>query len=399
MKFLFTCGGTAGHINPAIAVAGRIREELPDSEFLFIGAEGRMETDLVPRAGYEIRTVRITNIHRGFSAEDIKHNLTTLKNVVTSTAEAKRLLREFKPDAAVGTGGYVCFPVLRAAHELGIPTAVHESNAVPGLTTKMLEGSMDAVMVGFEESRANYKHPERVAVTGTPVRGEFLHADKRQAKRALGLGTPVRGEFSNADKAAARKALGLPEDKPLVASVWGSLGAQHMNEIMSDFIVRAFANPFFGLIHSAGKAGYEKMAARLESEKPGYDKLGMDVRAYIYDMPTVMAAADLVLCRAGASTLAELTAMGKPAVLVPSPNVTNNHQEKNARVLEAAGGAKVLLESEFTADSLLGLVSELLHHPEELEAMAANMRAVGVQDATDRIAEIVIGLARGRAGE
>ena len=377
MKFLFTCGGTAGHINPAIAVAGRIREELPDSEFLFIGAEGRMETDLVPRAGYEIRTVRITNIHRGFSAEDIKHNLTTLKNVVTSTAEAKRLLREFKPDAAVGTGGYVCFPVLRAAHELGIPTAVHESNAVPGLTTKMLEGSMDAVMVGFEESRANYKHPERVAVTGTPVRGEFLRTGKAEAKRALGL----------------------PEDKPLVASVWGSLGAQHMNEIMSDFIVRAFANPFFGLIHSAGKAGYEKMAARLESEKPGYDKLGMDVRAYIYDMPTVMAAADLVLCRAGASTLAELTAMGKPAVLVPSPNVTNNHQEKNARVLEAAGGAKVLLESEFTADSLLGLVSELLHHPEELEAMAANMRAVGVQDATDRIAEIVIGLARGRAGE
>ena len=377
MKFLFTCGGTAGHINPAIAVAGRIREELPDSEFLFIGAEGRMETDLVPRAGYEIRTVRITNIHRGFSAEDIKHNLTTLKNVVTSTAEAKRLLREFKPDAAVGTGGYVCFPVLRAAHELGIPTAVHESNAVPGLTTKMLEGSMDAVMVGFEESRANYKHPERVAVTGTPVRGEFLRTGKAEAKRALGL----------------------PEDKPLVASVWGSLGAQHMNEIMSDFIVRACANPFFGLIHSAGKAGYEKMAARLESEKPGYDRLGMDVRAYIYDMPTVMAAPDLVLCRAGASTLAELTAMGKPAVLVPSPNVTNNHQEKNARVLEAAGGARVLLESEFTADSLLGLVSELLHHPEELEAMAANMRAVGVQDATDRIAEIVMGLARGRAGE
>ena len=375
MKFLFTCGGTAGHINPAIAVAGRIREELPDSEFLFIGAEGRMATDLVPRAGYETRTVRITNIHRGFSAEDIKHNLTTLKNVVTSTAEAKRLLREFKPDAAVGTGGYVCFPVLRAAHELGIPTAVHESNAVPGLTTKMLEGSMDAVMVGFEESRANYKHPERVAVTGTPVRGEFLRTGKAEAKRALGL----------------------PEDKPLVASVWGSLGAQHMNEIMSDFIVRACANPFFGLIHSAGKAGYEKMAARLESEKPGYDRLGMDVRAYIYDMPTVMAAADLVLCRAGASTLAELTAMGKPAVLVPSPNVPNNHQEKNARVLEAAGGAKVLLESEFTADSLLGLVSELLHHPGQLEDMSGKMRSLGVPDATGRIAGMILGLAERHA--
>ena len=230
-------------------------------------------------------------------------------------------------------------------------------------------------MVGFEESRANYKHPERVVVTGTPVRAEFLNADKR----------------------AARRELGLPEDKPLVASVWGSLGAGHMNEIMTDFIVRACANPFFGVIHSAGKAGYEKMAAKLEEEKPGYAEHGMDVRAYIYDMPTVMAAADLVLCRAGASTLAELTAMGKPAVLVPSPNVTNNHQEKNARVLEAAGGAKVLLESEFTADSLLGLVSELLHHPEQLEDMSGKMRALGVPDATGRIAGMILGLAEKHA--
>ncbi len=377
MKFLFTCGGTAGHINPALAVAGAIKAAKPDSEFLFIGAEGRMETDLVPRAGYEIRTVRITNIHRGFSAEDIKHNLNTLKNVVTSTGEAKKIIREFQPDAVVGTGGYVCYPVLKAAHALGIPTAVHESNAVPGLTTKMLEGSVDAIMVGFEESRANYKHPERVVVTGTPVRGEFL----------------------NADKLAARRALGLPEDKPLVASVWGSLGAGHMNEIMTDFIVRACANPFFGLIHSTGKAWYKKMTETLEREKPGYEKLGMDVREYIYDMPLVMAAADLVMCRAGASTLAELTAMGKPAVLIPSPNVTNNHQEKNARVLSEAGGAKLLLEPEFTADSLLGLVSELLHHPETLEDMSVKMRALGLPDATNRIAGIVLGLAEGKTAE
>ena len=377
MKFLFTCGGTAGHINPALAVAGAIKEAMPDSEFLFVGAEGRMETDLVPRAGYEIRTVRITNIHRGFSAEDIKHNLNTLKNVVTSTGQAKQIIREFQPDAAVGTGGYVCYPVLKAAHAMGVPTAVHESNAVPGLTTKMLEGVVDTVMVGFEESRANYKHPERVVVTGTPVRGEFMHADKL----------------------AARRALGLPEDKPLVASVWGSLGAGHMNEIMTDFIIRACANPFFGVVHSTGKAWYQKMTSTLEREKPGYDKLGMDVREYIYDMPLVMAAADLVMCRAGASTLAELTAMGKPAVLIPSPNVTNNHQEKNARVLADAGAAKLLLEPDFTADSLLGLVSELLHHPEQLDVMSEKMRALGVPDATGRIAGIVLDLAARHAAK
>ena len=377
MKFLFTCGGTAGHINPALAVAGAIKEAMPDSEFLFVGAEGRMETDLVPRAGYEIRTVRITNIHRGFSAEDIKHNLNTLKNVVTSTGQAKQIIREFQPDTAVGTGGYVCYPVLKAAHAMGVPTAVHESNAVPGLTTKMLEGVVDTVMVGFEESRANYKHPERVVVTGTPVRGEFMHADKL----------------------AARRALGLPEDKPLVASVWGSLGAGHMNEIMTDFIIRACANPFFGVVHSTGKAWYQKMTSTLEREKPGYDKLGMDVREYIYDMPLVMAAADLVMCRAGASTLAELTAMGKPAVLIPSPNVTNNHQEKNARVLADAGAAKLLLEPDFTADSLLGLVSELLHHPEQLDVMSEKMRALGVPDATGRIAGIVLDLAARHAAK
>ena len=377
MKFLFTCGGTAGHINPAIAVAGRIAMAAPDSEFLFIGAEGRMETDLVPRAGYEIKTVRITNLHRSLKPADIKHNLATLKNVLTATAEAKHIIREFQPDVAVGTGGYVCYPVLKAASELGIPTAVHESNAVPGLTTKMLEGVVDTVMVGFEESRANYKHPERVVVTGTPVRGEFMHADKL----------------------AARRALGLPEDKPLVASVWGSLGAGHMNEIMTDFIIRACANPFFGVVHSTGKAWYQKMTSTLEREKPGYDKLGMDVREYIYDMPLVMAAADLVMCRAGASTLAELTAMGKPGVLIPSPNVTNNHQEKNARVLADAGAAKLLLEPDFTADSLLGLVSELLHHPEQLDVMSEKMRALSVPDATGRIAGIVLDLAARHAAK
>lgn len=373
MKVLLTCGGTAGHINPALAVAGRIAAVMPEAEFLFIGAEGRMETDLVPRAGYSIKTVQITNIRRGFSLSDIKHNLTTMKNVATSVSEAKRIIKEFQPDVAVGTGGYVCYPVLKAAASLGIPTAVHESNAVPGLTTKMLEGSVSRIMVGFEESRANYRKPEHVVVTGTPVRADFLNADKRKAKRALGI----------------------PEDRPLIASVWGSLGATHMNSVMTDLIVRSSANPFFSLIHSAGKAGFTRMSEALDRQWPEYRENGMDVRAYIYDMPNVMAAADLVLCRAGASTLAELTTMGKPAILVPSPNVTNNHQEKNARVLEAAGGAKLLLESEFTADSLLGIVSELLHREEQLDEMSACMKALGAPDATDRIAEIVLELAMG----
>lgn len=371
MRFLFTCGGTAGHINPALAVAGRLSELMPDSEFLFIGAEGRMETDLVPRAGYKIETVKITGVRRGLNPSDIVHNLKTLKYVAEAASSSRRIIRKFKPDVAVGTGGYVCYPVLKAASELGIPTAVHESNAVPGLTTKMLENVVDSVMVGFEESRKNYKRPERVAVTGTPVLDAFLREDRDTAQRELGMDL----------------------DRLLLVSVWGSLGAAHMNGIMTEFITRAKDRPFFDLVHSAGRGGYKGMTEALDRDCPGYRERGMDVREYIYDMPRVMAAADLVLCRAGASTLAELTAMGKPAILVPSPNVTDNHQERNARVLERAGGAIVLLESEFTAETLFETVADLLSHPERLREMAENTRALGVTDATERIADIVLGLA------
>lgn len=373
MKFLFTCGGTAGHINPALAVAQRIREIMPDSEILFVGAKGNMETELVPREGFPIMTVTITNIQRSLKPKMISHNLKTVRNVITASSEAKRIIRDFAPDAAIGTGGYVCYPVLQAAKSLGIPTALHESNAVPGLTTKMLSGKVDKIFVGFEDSRENYSHQEKIEVTGTPVRTGFAGISREQAKAKLGL----------------------PLEKPLVVSVWGSLGATLMNEIMSEFIQRAVRKPSFSLIHSAGKRGYETMCKHLYDEGcKDYEEKGMEVREYIYDMPVVMAAADLVLCRSGASTLSELTLLGKPAILIPSPNVTNNHQEKNARVLENAGGAKVLLEGEFSPDSLLGTVSELLNQPAELEQMALNMRRLGVTNSTDRIVEALLEMAQ-----
>lgn len=372
MNFLFTCGGTAGHINPALAVAGRLREIMPDCGILFVGANGKMETDLVPRAGYDILTVEVTNLHRSLKPSEIAYNIKSLSNVVSATRAAKKIVQDFQPDVAIGTGGYVCYPVLKAAAQLGVPTVVHESNAVPGLTTKMLADVVDRIMVGFEESRQHYSDPGRVAVTGTPV----------------------RGAFSACPKAEAKSRLGLPVDKPLVVSVWGSLGARYMNETMTDVIALACAEPAFTLIHSAGKLGYERMAAAL-AEKCSKDPktCGMDVRPYIYDMPLVMDAADLVLCRAGASTLAELTCIGKPAILVPSPNVTNNHQERNARVLERAGGARVLLEGEFTAETFYAAVCELLNDPQQLSEMGANMKAAGVPDATERIAETILELA------
>lgn len=371
MNFLFACGGTAGHINPAIAVAGRLKELLPDSKFLFVGAKGRMEADLVPRAGYDIKLVDITNLQRKLNLEGIKHNLITAKNVVLSLVESRKIISQFQPDVVIGTGGYVCFPVLRAAQSMGIPTVLHESNAVPGLTTKMLAGRVNAMMVGFEESKHCYKNPEKVTVTGTPVRGDFRTYSKSSAKAELGI-----------DK-----------DKPLIVSVWGSLGAMRMNEIMADFIAENHETNDFCLIHSAGTERYEAMLARLKGECPtGYTHRGIDVRPYIYDMSRVMAAADLVLCRAGASTLSELAIMGKPAVLVPSPNVTNNHQEKNARVLEQAGGAIVLTEPGLNSEVLGKTVLDLIHDETRLAQMEQDMRACGVVDATERITDVVLSL-------
>lgn len=372
MNFLFACGGTAGHINPAIAVAGRLKELMPESKFLFVGARGRMEEDLVPRAGYEIRPVDITNLQRKLNLEGIKHNLITAKNVFVSLTEAKQIIREFQPDVVIGTGGYVCFPVLRAAQRMGIPTVLHESNAVPGLTTKMLADHVSGMMVGFEESRACYKHPEKVTVTGTPVRGDFRTYHKHSAKLELGI----------------------DPDKPLIVSVWGSLGAQRMNEFMADFIAATPDNGEYCLIHSAGTDRYEEMIARLRALCPaGFSQKNCDVRPYIYDMSRVMAAADLVLCRAGASTLSELAMLRKPAILVPSPNVTNNHQEKNARVLEQAGGAIVLTEPGLTSETLRDTVLSLIHDRPRLAAMEACMGQYAVADATERITDVVLSLA------
>ena len=370
MKFLFTCGGTAGHINPAIAVAGRLRELMPDCEILFLGAEGKMEMELVPREGYEIRPLPITNISRGHSAEAILHNVKTLENVARSMRLTDAVLKEFKPDAVIGTGGYVCYPVLRQAARRHLPTLVHESNAVPGLTTRLLDGHVDRVMVGFEESREHYKDPERVVVTGTPVRGDFAHYTRD----------------------SARDQLGLPRDEKLVVSVWGSLGAGHMNAVMGEMIPLLRETKDFRLIHSVGSGYFADFCRKLRETAPDCAEYGVDVREYIYDMPRVMAAADLILCRAGASTLSELSYIGKPVVLVPSPNVTNKHQEKNARVLEKAGGAKVLLEGEFDARSLLDLVRGLLGDSAQLESMSKAMASLAVPDAAERIVGEILDL-------
>ena len=369
MKLLFTCGGTAGHINPAIALARLFQSRHQDCQVLFAGADNGMERTLVPHEGYELRTVHVNTIHRAWKWKDIKHNIMTVVTLPQARRQARAILDEFKPDLVVGTGGYASYPVVKEAARRGIPTAVHESNAVPGLTTKLLSKVADRVMVGFEDSRQHYPHPDRVVVTGTPVRRDFFDHTRKEA----------------------RQALGLDGGRPLVLSYWGSLGADVMNRYMADFLSAEAAEGFpFHHIHGAGR-NYQSLTAALEER--GVDLTGgAEVRAYIYDMPLVMAAADLVVCRAGASTISELTAIAKPCVLVPSPNVTNNHQEKNARVLEHHGAAVVLLEGSTDGAALYRQVKDLLADPERRSAMSKALTELSVTDAAEEIYQVLMSL-------
>ena len=369
MKILFTCGGTAGHINPAIALARLFQARHQDCQVLFAGADNGMERTLVPHEGYELRTVHVNTIHRAWKWKDIKHNIMTVVTLPQARRQARTILDEFKPDLVVGTGGYASYPVVKEAARRGIPTAVHESNAVPGLTTKLLSKVVDRVMVGFEDSRKHYPHPERVVVTGTPVRRDFFDHTRKEA----------------------RQALGLADDRPLLLSYWGSLGADVMNRYMVDFFQAEAAESFpFHHIHGAGR-NYKSLTAALAER--GVDLTGgAEVREYIYDMPLVMAAADLVVCRAGASTISELTAIAKPCVLVPSPTVTTNHQEKNARVLEHHGAAVVLREPESDAAALYREVTELLADPEKRSDMSKALTELSVTDAAEEIYQTLMSL-------
>ena len=368
MKFVLTRGGTAGHINPAVAVAQRLKELHPDCELLFLGAEGKMEMDLVPREGFSILPLKVTNLSRGRHLEDLSHNLASLKNVIDAGHEARKILKRFQPDAVLGTGGYVCYPVLHEAAKLGIPTLIHESNAVPGLTTRMPAGQVSCVLLGYEESAVHYASAHVLRVTGTPV----------------------RGPFSTYTRAQARKELGIPEELPLVVSMWGSLGSGHMNDTFVRMLPLMRGQQDFRMIHATGSAYHDSVRERLREAELLPEACNVDLREYIFDSPRVLNAADLVLCRAGASTLSELSSIGKPALIVPSPNVTNHHQEKNARLVEKAGGAKVLLEGEFDEESFLQEIRTLLSDRERLAGMSAAMQALSVPDALDRITGAVL---------
>ncbi len=368
MNVIFTCGGTAGHINPAIAVANILKQRHPDVNILFIGAKGHMEETLVPKAGYALRCLPGTGLSRKLDLEGIVNNFKAVGNVLTAVSACKKIIKEFKPDVIVGTGGYASFPALFAGSQMKIPTCVHESNAVPGLTTKMVANRATRVLVCLEESAQYYPHPEKVEVVGMPVHQAFITTQKAEARKALGL-----------------------DERPLVVSAFGSLGARAMNFAVAEmFGMEKREGLPFQHIHATGSYGWEWMPGHVKELGIDLEKCpGIDMREYIYNMPTVMAAADVIIGRAGASSFNEIGVTGTPCILIPSPNVTNNHQEKNARALEKRGAAVVLLEQDCTPQKLYETVKELLADPRRCSDMSKALRSMVVLDAAERICDIV----------
>ncbi len=359
MRVLFAGGGTAGHVNPAVAVANYIKEQEPESEFLFIGTRDGMESTLVPKQGYDIEYIKIHGFERSLSLFNVK----VAAEVATGTLRAMQIIKRFRPDAVVGTGGYVAGPVLLAASILKVPTVVHEANAFPGVTVRSLARFVDVVALGMEDAAKFLKEGCRIEVTGNPIRPSILNIDKKTAKAKLSL-----------------------DDRRTVLIFGGSLGAEKINDIAVDWICDIAKKRRYQIIMSTGKNNhYTEVIKHFEKNNinlANYPEI--KVLEYIYDMDLCLNAADLIIARSGGS-VSEMTALGKAAILIPSPYVAGNHQEYNARAVERSGGAVVICEGELTKERLGGVAEEILDSDSLLKKMSEGAASIGIRNATHKI--------------
>lgn len=363
MRVIMTGGGTGGHVNPALSIAETIKRNEPDSEIIFVGTKRGIENKLVTAAGYKLHHIDVRGIRRSLSPANIRAFWLAL----TSPYKAKKLISEFKPDVVIGTGGYVCWPVVKAASMMGVPCALHESNAIAGVAVKMLQDKVDRIYLNFEATGRTLHAPEKLMRVGNPLPSGFSRISREEAREKLGI----------ADKY-----------EKIILSYGGSLGAEKVNEAVLKLMKNySSKHPEVLHIHATGSIEYE--IAKAEYEKLGLDKCeNIELLEYIYDMPLKMAAADLIICRAGALTVSELAAAGKCAIFIPSPNVTDDHQYKNAKVLADAGAAFVFRESELREntevliDAVDGLLSE--EGAEERRLMSERVRGFAVND-TNRL--------------
>lgn len=346
MRVLLTGGGTSGHVNPALAIADIIKSHEPDSTFLYVGTENGIEKKLAEKEGYDFRSVKIQGIKRSLSLKNVK----TAYLIMTAPLKAKKIIEDFEPDVVVGTGGYVCWAPLKAAADMGIPTVIHESNSVAGLAVRKLEDKVDIILTNFKSTKDSL-------------------TDKN---KAISVGNPIRKSFNGLSREQARAALGIPDSQSFVIlSFGGSLGAPRINEAAID-VMREFSVKHEDVVHfHSGGRNYYKNAMQMFAGYSLEKNSRLDIKEYIYDMSLYMCAADVVICRAGAMTLTELAMLGKPAILIPSPNVTDNHQYKNAKALADKGAAVLIEEKELSAERIAAEIEKLYCNRELREKMSA----------------------------
>lgn len=370
MRVLMTGGGTGGHVNPALAIANTIKENDPTSEIAFVGTPRGIENKLVPAAGYKLYHVDVRGLRRSFSPANIRAAWLAL----TSPAKAKKLIKQFRPDVVIGTGGYVSWPVVKAAAKMGIPTALHESNATPGMAVRMLSGDVDRIYLNFEAAGAGIRDKDKLMLVGCPM-----------------LGAPA----ASLTKAEARKRLGIPDDvSTVILSFGGSMGAEKVNDAVFTLMQR-YTGGREGVWHTHATGAIEKDIAAGWFRERGLDKYkNLELLEYIYDMPIRMAAADIVISRAGAMTVSELALHGKCTVFIPSPNVTDDQQYKNAKVLADADAALIIREGADCGDRLCAAVTGLCEHPENRAKMEKNIKKFASPDANRLIYNDIVKLVK-----
>ena len=369
MKVIIAAAGTAGHINPGIAIANKIKKEIPNSKIIFIGTIRGLENDLVPRAGYELKTIEAYGIQKRINITNIKNFLKTIKGF----SEAKEIIKEEKPDLVIGTGGYICGAVLTAAVKQNIPTMLHESNAYPGLAVRMLAKRTTTIMVGFKEAKEKLTKAKRVVLTGTPTKISNTRIDKDKVK----------------------KDLGITNDLPIVLIFGGSQGAKAINDIVLQ-IIKNKLNKNYQIIWAPGKNQYEIIKSELLKENIDINNVkNAKIIPYIYNMQEMMAISDLIIARSGAMTITELSIMEKPAIFIPLPSRNANRQEDNARVLEKLNAARVILEEDLSCDKLEETIEQLIIDRKELEQMGKNGAEIAIDNAVDKIFEEIKNIFKG----
>lgn len=362
MKVIIAAAGTAGHINPGISIANKIKEEEPSSEIIFIGTKRGLEKDLVPRAGYELKTIDAYGLN-------FKKPIKLLKTL-KGFGEAKKIIKEFKPDVVIGTGGYICGAVITEANKLKIPTLLHESNAFPGKAVKMLANRTDCIMVGFKEAKERLDKAKNVVVTGNPTKIKDLNLSKDKKEKII-------------------KELGLETNKPILLVFGGSQGAKAINDSIIK-IVKDSKNKEYQIIWAPGPIQYNIIKEELQNNNIDIENIpNIKVFPYIYNMEEIMNISDLFICRSGAMTINEVSLVGKPAIFIPLPGVSQNHQEYNARVLESIGAAKIILNKDLENTDLNRYVEDIIYNKELLEQMGKKAKTVSNSEALEKIYEEV----------